>query len=197
MSAGHQRVLSACRVWLFGTCATLIVRPSRPAVMSVLQVQRHQQLKANRPNDVTCPLCMFVAGQVGMLQHRLRCLNMPHPATVACTSLLLMQAGAVDPFSPAFEHITRPSNSMAYWLRWWRADPSECCWLQVKQQMADPAFQDNIRDASLAACAQLPAGMMQEACNTFVEEYGGSLISPLLSQGKQLANQADEPSHDS
>lgn len=44
--------------------------------------------------------------------------------------------------------------------------------LQVKEQMLDPATQASIRDASLAACAQLPAGMMQEACTTFVEEYG-------------------------
>jgi hypothetical protein len=29
-----------------------------------LQAQPKHQLKANRPNDMTCPLCMFVAGKV-------------------------------------------------------------------------------------------------------------------------------------
>lgn len=47
-----------------------------------------------------------------------------------------------------------------------------CCRLQVKEQMADPAFQDSIRDASLAACTQLPAGVMQDTCTAFVEQYG-------------------------
>lgn len=47
-----------------------------------------------------------------------------------------------------------------------------CCCLQVKEQMADPAFQDSIRDASLAACTQLPAGVMQDTCTAFVEQYG-------------------------
>jgi hypothetical protein len=42
----------------------------------------------------------------------------------------------------------------------------------VKEQMADPAFQDSIREASMAACAQLPEGMMQDTCNMFVEQYG-------------------------
>jgi hypothetical protein len=42
----------------------------------------------------------------------------------------------------------------------------------VKEQMADPTTQASIRDASLAACAQLPAGIMQETCTTFVEQYG-------------------------
>jgi hypothetical protein len=42
---------------------------------------------------------------------------------------------------------------------------------KVKEQMADPTTQASIRDASLAACAQLPAGIMQETCTTFVEQY--------------------------
>lgn len=53
--------------------------------------------------------------------------------------------------------------------------PCCCCRLQVKEQMADPAFQDSIRDASLAACTQLPAGVMQDTCTAFVEQYGEKL----------------------
>jgi len=51
-----------------------------------------------------------------------------------------------------------------------------CCWhvccVQVKEQINDPAVQASIHDASMSACAQLPQGLMQEACTTFVEEYG-------------------------
>jgi hypothetical protein len=47
-----------------------------------------------------------------------------------------------------------------------------CMSRQVKEQMADPAFQDNIRQASMAACAQLPEGVMQDTCDMFVEQYG-------------------------
>jgi hypothetical protein len=46
---------------------------------------------------------------------------------------------------------------------------------QVKEQINDPATQRSIHDASLAACAQLPAGLMQDACTSFVEQYGARL----------------------
>ena len=50
---------------------------------------------------------------------------------------------------------------------------------QVKAQINDPAFQQSVHDASLAACAQLPQGIMQDACTSFVEEYGeGELGRP-------------------
>jgi hypothetical protein len=56
--------------------------------------------------------------------------------------------------------------------------------------MADPTTQASIRDASLAACAQLPAGIMQETCTTFVEQYGawghgglGVVVSRVLRAG--------------
>lgn len=35
-----------------------------PIFATVLQAQPKQKLRANRPNDMTCPLCMFVAGKV-------------------------------------------------------------------------------------------------------------------------------------
>jgi saposin len=85
-------------------CGSISVCGAAPHVTNPFKAQPKNQLHANRPNDMTCPLCMFVAGK-------------------------------------------------------------------VKEQMADPAFQDSIREASMAACAQLPEGMMQDTCNMFVEQY--------------------------
>ncbi|KAF8068262.1 rplB [Scenedesmus sp. PABB004] len=63
----------------------------------------------SRPNDVTCPLCMFVAGK-------------------------------------------------------------------VKETVADPATLDDIRAASLSACASLPEGALRDACGAFVDQYEMALL---------------------
>jgi hypothetical protein len=68
-----------------------------------LQAQPKQH--SSRPNDVTCPLCMYVASK-------------------------------------------------------------------LKEQISDPVTQEDIRAASMAACAALPEGMMRDACTSFVEQYG-------------------------
>lgn len=43
---------------------------------------------------------------------------------------------------------------------------------KLKEQVNNPVTQADIRDASLAACAALPEGMMRDACTDFVEQYG-------------------------
>jgi hypothetical protein len=43
---------------------------------------------------------------------------------------------------------------------------------KLKEQVNDPVTQADIRDASLAACAALPEGMMRDACTSFIEQYG-------------------------
>ena len=43
---------------------------------------------------------------------------------------------------------------------------------QVKSQLADPVTQEEIREKSMQACAALPAGMMQDTCMGFVEQWG-------------------------
>eukprot|EP00882_Tetradesmus_deserticola_P024255 GHRQ01026499.1.p1 GENE.GHRQ01026499.1~~GHRQ01026499.1.p1 ORF type:complete len:263 (-),score=75.17 GHRQ01026499.1:920-1708(-) len=75
-----------------------------PAAALQAQVQRTRHT-SSRPNDIACPLCMYVAGK-------------------------------------------------------------------LKEQVNNPVTQADIRDASLAACAAMPEGVMRDACNTFVEQYG-------------------------
>ncbi|WIA11013.1 hypothetical protein OEZ85_011167 [Tetradesmus obliquus] len=71
---------------------------------AALQAQVQPRHSSSKPNDVTCPLCMYVASK-------------------------------------------------------------------LKEQVNNPVTQADIRDASLAACAALPEGMMRDACTDFVEQY--------------------------
>jgi len=47
---------------------------------------------------------------------------------------------------------------------------------QVKAQLADPVTQEEIREKSMQACAALPAGMMQDTCMGFVEQWESTMF---------------------
>jgi hypothetical protein len=52
---------------------------------------------------------------------------------------------------------------------------------KLKEQINDPVTQNDIENASMAACAALPEGMMRDACTSFVEQYGEHISGPCSS----------------
>lgn len=51
---------------------------------------------------------------------------------------------------------------------------------RIKEQLGNPVTQADIHDASVAACNELPAGVMRDACDAFVEQYGEPSLTPSL-----------------
>lgn len=51
---------------------------------------------------------------------------------------------------------------------------------QLKSQIDNPVTQEQIQQYSLAACGQLPEGMMRDGCTAFVEQYGKLMLLLLV-----------------